>query len=99
VLVRLDTIIFFILKKTYIHIHNLYSILKTSEYDVLLVRQLYLMYVALLQSRHGFKPHFLHHFLTFYVDLIKWADVSCGPRGFGSTAVWPSIGVQQINLK
>jgi hypothetical protein len=24
--------------------------------------------------RHGFEPHLLHRFLTFYADLIKWAD-------------------------
>jgi hypothetical protein len=29
---------------------------------------------ALLPSVHGFEPHLLHRFLTFYVDLIKWAD-------------------------
>jgi hypothetical protein len=29
---------FFYFTKTYIHIYNLYSILKISEYDVLLVR-------------------------------------------------------------
>jgi hypothetical protein len=23
-------------------------------------------------SGHGFEPHLLHHFLTFYADLIKW---------------------------
>jgi hypothetical protein len=41
---RSDTIIFFIiLQKTYIHIDNLYSILQTSEYDVLLVRRLHLV--------------------------------------------------------
>jgi hypothetical protein len=27
-----------------------------------------------LASRHGFEPHFLHRFLTFYADLIKWID-------------------------
>jgi hypothetical protein len=63
-----------ILQKTYIHIYNLYSILKTSEYDVLLVRQLYLVSFALLPSEHGFKPQLPHCFLTFYADLIKWAD-------------------------
>jgi hypothetical protein len=63
--------IFFILQKTYIHIYNLYLILKTSEHDVLLVRQLYLVSPALLASGHGFEPHRLNRFLTFYVDLIK----------------------------
>jgi hypothetical protein len=33
--------IFFILQKTYIHMYNLYSILKTYEHDVLLVRRLH----------------------------------------------------------
>jgi hypothetical protein len=36
------------------------------------------MSFVLLPSRHGFEPHLLHRFLTFYVDLIKlvdgWAD-------------------------
>jgi hypothetical protein len=26
---------------------------------------------VLLPSRHGFEPHLLHCFLTFYADLIK----------------------------
>jgi hypothetical protein len=34
--------IFLFYKNMYIHIYNLYSILKTCEHDVLLVRQLYL---------------------------------------------------------
>jgi hypothetical protein len=51
-LARYDYI--FILQKTYIHIYNLYSILETSEHDVLLVRQLYLVFPVLLPSRHGF---------------------------------------------
>jgi hypothetical protein len=38
-------------------------------------------------------------FLTFYADLIKWVDESCGPRASGPAAVWPYIGVQRINLK
>jgi hypothetical protein len=50
------------------------SILKISEHDVLLVRQLYRVSPALLPSRHGFKPHLLYCFLTFYADLIKLAD-------------------------
>jgi hypothetical protein len=29
---------------------------------------------AFLPSGHGFEPHLLHCFLTFYVDLIKWID-------------------------
>jgi hypothetical protein len=60
-----------------------------------------------LPSVRGFKPHLLHHFLTFYVDLTKWPDglmsrpgqqtgvlcpgQSCGPRASCRAAVWPSI--------
>jgi hypothetical protein len=73
VLARPDTIIFFI-KKTYIHIYNLYSILKTFEQDVLLVRQLHPLFPALVPSGHGFEPHLMYRFLIFYADLIKWAD-------------------------
>jgi hypothetical protein len=69
-----DDYIFLFYKKTYIHIYNLYSILKTFEHDVVLVRQLYLVSPVLLSSGHGFEPHFLHCFLTFYDDLIKWVD-------------------------
>jgi hypothetical protein len=32
------------------------------------------MSLALLPSGYGFEPHLLHHFVTFYADLIKWAD-------------------------
>jgi hypothetical protein len=75
VLVRPDTIIFFYFtKNVYTYIYNLYSILKTFEHDVLLVRQLYSVSLALLPSGHGFEPHLLHYFLTFYADLIKWVD-------------------------
>jgi hypothetical protein len=35
----------------------IYSILKTHEYDVLLVRRLHLMSPALLPSRCGIEPH------------------------------------------
>jgi hypothetical protein len=70
VLVRPDTIFLFY-KNLYIYIYNLYSILKTSEHDVLLVRQLYSVSPALLPSGYGFEPYLLHHFLTFYADLIK----------------------------
>jgi hypothetical protein len=55
----------------YIHIYNLYSILKTFEHDILLVRQLHLVSLALLPSWHVFNPHLQHRFLTFYTDLIK----------------------------
>jgi hypothetical protein len=82
VLIWPDTIIFFYFTKRYIHIYNLYSTLKTSEHDVLLVRQLHPVFPALLLSRHGFKPHLLHRFLIFYADLIKWADGLTG---------WPGI--------
>jgi hypothetical protein len=56
------------------HVYNLYSILKTYENDVLLVRQFYLVSLALLPSGHGFEPHLIHRFLTFHADLIKWFD-------------------------
>jgi hypothetical protein len=49
----------------YIHIYILYSILKTSEHDVLLVRQFYSV----------------SFFLTFYADLIKWVDGLTGWPG------------------
>jgi hypothetical protein len=65
----------------YIYIYNLYAILKTSKHYVLLVRQFHLVSSALLPLGHGLEPHILHRFLTFYADLIKWAD--------GLTA-WPS---------
>jgi hypothetical protein len=56
-------IVFFLFyKKTYIHIYDLYSILKTFEHDILLVRQLYLVSPALLLSVHGFEPQLLHCF-------------------------------------
>jgi hypothetical protein len=69
---RHDYIFYF--KKTYIHIYNLYSILKTFEHDVLLVRQVHPVFPAFVPSGHGFEPHLMHHFLTFYADLIKWVD-------------------------
>jgi hypothetical protein len=40
--------------------YNLYSILKTSEHDVLLVRRLHPVSPALLPSGHGFGPYILH---------------------------------------
>jgi hypothetical protein len=55
----------------YMHMYNLYSILKTPEHDVLLVRRLHPVSPALLSSERGFKPHLLHHFLTFYTNLTK----------------------------
>jgi hypothetical protein len=64
--------------------YNLYSILKTSKHDVLLVRRLHPVSVVLLPSRRGFEPHLLHRFLTFYVDLIKWPDGLTGRSSTGS---------------
>jgi hypothetical protein len=98
VLARPDTIIFFILQKTYIHtyIYNSYLILKTSEHehDVLLVRQLHPASPALLPSGHEFEPHLLHCFLIFYADLIKWADGLTGWPGSqaGMTCLGQSCG-------
>jgi hypothetical protein len=40
----------------------------------MLVRQFHPVSLALLPSEHGFEPHLLHYFLTFYADLIKWID-------------------------
>jgi hypothetical protein len=34
--------------------------------------------------RVEFKPHLLHRFLTFYADLIKWAD---GLMGWPDTVI------------
>jgi hypothetical protein len=45
--------------------------LKTSEHNVLLVRQLHPVYPILHPSGHEFEPHLLHCFLIFYADLIK----------------------------
>jgi hypothetical protein len=70
-------IIYFYFTKTYIHIFNLYSILKTFEHNVLLVRQLHPVSLAFLPSGHGFKPHLLHRFLTFYAYLIKFNFTQC----------------------
>jgi hypothetical protein len=30
--------------------------------------------LALFPSGHGFEPYLIHRFLTFYANLIKWAD-------------------------
>jgi hypothetical protein len=38
-------------------------------------------------SRHGFEPHLLHRFLTFYADLIKWVD---GLTDWSDTASRPA---------
>jgi hypothetical protein len=48
----------------YIHIYNLNSIFKTSDHDVLLIRQLHPVSLALLPSEYGF----LRCFLIFYAD-------------------------------
>jgi hypothetical protein len=45
------------------------------------------MSLALLPSGHGFEPHLLHCFLTFYADLIKWID---GLTGWPDTVSRPS---------
>ena len=66
--------------------YNLYSILKTIECDVLLVRWLHLVSPALLPSGCRFKPHLLHRFLTFYADLTKWSDGP--PFGHLYAEVW-----------
>jgi hypothetical protein len=58
----------------YIHMYNLYSILKTPKYDVLLVRKLHPVSFALLPSGRGFEPTSCITFLTFYTDLTKWLD-------------------------
>ena len=59
--------------------YNLYSLFKTPEYDVLLVRQLHPVSFTLLPSGCGFKPHLVHRFLIFYAELIwkKWRDFFC----------------------
>jgi hypothetical protein len=51
--------------------YNLYSILKTPEHEILLVRWLHPVALALLPSGRGFEPHLLHRFLIFYDDLTK----------------------------
>jgi hypothetical protein len=44
-----------------------------------------------IPSRHGFEPYFLHYFLIFYADLIKWAN---GLTGWSGTRpeLWPVSG-------
>jgi hypothetical protein len=44
--------------------YNLYSILKTFDHDVLLVRRLHLVSHAFLSSGLGFEPHLLYHFFN-----------------------------------
>jgi hypothetical protein len=72
-LVRPDTIIYFYFTKN-VYIYNLYSILKISEHDVLLVRQFHPVSLTFFYQSMDLNPHLSHYFfLTFYVDLIKWA--------------------------
>jgi hypothetical protein len=52
-----------------------------------MVKHLHPVSPALLPSVHGFEPHFLHRFLTFYADLIKWAD---GLTGWPDTVSKPA---------
>jgi hypothetical protein len=42
--------------------YNLYSILKTLEHDVILVRQLHPVSLALFPLERGFEPHLLYYF-------------------------------------
>jgi hypothetical protein len=44
--------------------YNVYSILKTPDHDVLLVRWLHLVSPALLPSGRGFEPHLMHRFFN-----------------------------------
>ena len=69
--------IFLFYKKLYIHIYNLYLILKTFEHDVL-VRWLRPVSLALLPSARAFEFHLFHCFLIFYADLTKWSDSLTG---------------------
>jgi hypothetical protein len=46
----------------YIHMYNLYSVLKTHEHDILLVRRLHSMSLILLPSGRGFEPRLLYRF-------------------------------------
>jgi hypothetical protein len=44
--------------------YNLYSILKTPEHDVLLIRQFHQVSPTLFPSGHRFEPHLLHRFFN-----------------------------------
>jgi hypothetical protein len=55
--------IFYFTKPVYTYIYNLYSILKTINHDILLVRWLHLVSLPHLLSGLGFEPHLLHHFI------------------------------------
>jgi hypothetical protein len=48
---------------------------------------------ALLPSGHGFEPNLLHHFLTFYADLIKWIDRLTGRPDIVSRAAWRACAI------
>jgi hypothetical protein len=65
VMIRSDTIIFFIiLQNSYIHMYNLYLILKKINHYVHSVSH------ALLSLELGFEHHLLHHFFKiFYANL------------------------------
>jgi hypothetical protein len=86
--------------------YNSYSILKTSEHDVLLVKQFHLVSLTLLPLLGcGFEPHLLHRFLTFYDDLTKgsvgptcrvWAELR--PSGLTSRCA-EGTDVHRVNLK
>jgi hypothetical protein len=82
--------ILYFTKNIYIHMYNLYSIFKTLEHDILLVRQFHLVSPVLLLSRHELKPHLLQHSLTFYADLTKWPKGLTGQPG--SQAGVPCLG-------
>jgi hypothetical protein len=53
--------IFYFTKLVYTY-YNLYLILKTIDHEVLLVRRLHLVSLALLPLGLRFEPHVLHHF-------------------------------------
>jgi hypothetical protein len=44
--------------------YNLHSILKIPEHDILLVRRLHPVSLALLPLERGFEPHLLHRFFN-----------------------------------
>jgi hypothetical protein len=111
-----DTIIYFFIlqKKSYIHIYNLYSILKTSKHDVI------------MDSFTQCLSPFFHQGMgsnPTSCTILRWfnqmgrqanglirhsqqADTTCLGQSYGMwvsgpcwAAVWPSIGLQRINLK
>jgi hypothetical protein len=48
---------------------------------------------ALLPSGHGFEPHLLQRFLTFYADLIKWIDGLTGWPDTVSRPTWCACAI------